>query len=388
MRAAITAWAWRTPLGNTIDGVMARLHAGERAAQPNPHFPAGTYACKLAAAIPDPPERSPHARILRRMGLHGFAAGRDALLASGVSRGPRLGLFAAVGGLRAHWDEIMTALAGQRDDLVDSWERGFKRLHPLWMLRHLSNNTHALLAQDLDCRGEGATYGGASAGAQALAAAIRALADRAIDAALVVAHDSLIEPEALVDMAARGVVATCGLHELAAPYHAQSRGFVPGEAAAALVLEPCDAAEGRVLAMLQARETADGSKDLPEPATVAALARALHAGDTIVDGAAQALAAWDAGERRALADIMGADALLGAVQSGLGQLGAAASLVQAICLAEMLRRGWLLPVAGLVDPAPGPLVPVLAPARTRARSALGLCAGAPGLAGAIRVSLV
>src|SRR5690606_11444790 len=126
--------------------------------------------------------------------------------------------------LRAHWNEIMPALAGQRDDLAAAWSRGLKDLHPFWMLRHLSNNAHALLAQDIQARGEGVTFAGANAGAQALCAAARALADGAIDAALVMGYDSLIEPETIIEMSARGALATCGPDELAAPYDERACG--------------------------------------------------------------------------------------------------------------------------------------------------------------------
>src|SRR5205085_875983 len=122
--------------------------------------------------------------------------------ANGAALGDRdrIGLFAGVGGLRAHWDDMLAALEHQRDDGAGAWERGLRDVHPYWMLRHLSNNVHALAAMELELRGEGATFGGATGGAQALAAASRALHAGAIDAALVVAYDSLLEPETLVEL--------------------------------------------------------------------------------------------------------------------------------------------------------------------------------------------
>jgi hypothetical protein len=61
--------------------------------------------------------------------------------------------------------------------------------------------------------------------------------------------------------------------------------------------------------------------------------------------------------------------------------------VQAIVLAELLQRGTIPPIAGLRRPAAGPLRPAVAAVETRARSAVGLTAGMPGLAGAVRVEL-
>src|SRR4029077_17320164 len=115
---------------------------------------------------------------------------------------------------RAHWDDMMPALArqtipgdGDIDGTADGaqlWERGLKLLHPFWMLQHLSNNAHALSAAELGARGDGLTLARANAGAEALAAASAALEVGAVDAALVVAYDTLLEPETLVELATRG----------------------------------------------------------------------------------------------------------------------------------------------------------------------------------------
>lgn len=304
MTASIAGRAWRTPLGNTIESAMARLYAGERAAMTDPR--AG-YACTTIAPIRDEPARSRNARFLRRMGLFGLEVATEALAGSGITGGPRIGLFSGVGGLRAHWDDMIAAFAQQRDDGERMWERGLANVHPYWMLRHLSNNVHALASAELDLRGEGATFGGANGGAQAITAAIRALHDGAIDAALIIAYDSLLEPETLVELGARG----CD--------------FVPGEAAAAIVLVRDRADAPRI-----AIRTAAGPGAL---ARCAALAEGSLEVDTTVGAA-------------------------------MGQLGAATSVVQAIALVELLRAG-----------------------RMTARTAVGLHSGAPELASAIRVEV-
>jgi len=273
------ARAWRTPLGASVEDVIARVRAGERAASADPR---GAYTSMAVARIGDEPASARRDRFLRRMGLFGFEVAAQAFAASGVPGGDRAGLFSGVGGLRAHWDDMLGAFAEQRDDGDRMWERGLKDVHPYWMLRHLSNNVHALASAELGLRGEGATFGGGNGGAQALAAAIRALHDGAIDAALVVAYDSLLEPETLVELDARGWPA---------------QGLVPGEAAAAVVVVRERAGAPR----LAVRDAAG-----PE-----ALARCSAA---IGDGDRDAYAA---------------------VAQALGQVGAATALVQAIALAEL-----------------------------------------------------
>lgn len=387
MSADVLGWAWRTPLGDSVDTAVSRLLAGERAATDTLRFETRTYACRLGAPILSVPQRSKHARFLRRMGLFGLEAAHEALQqarAHGCEvSGERLGVFCGYGGLRAHWDDMMEGLSAQQPEQGGTWERGLKRIHPYWMLKHLSNNAHALLAADLSARGDGATYGGATAGAQALSAAIRSLEAGSIDVALVFAYDSLLEPETLVDLAARGAATTGDLTSLAAPYDVHARGFVPGEAAAALVLQRPGAAGA--LASIGAADGADGQPSDPTSETLAAVASRLVQGDTVVDGSARALLAVDVAERNILAPLLGGSARLTAVQSAFGQMGAATALVQAIALASCLGRGVLPPIAGLREPADGPLIPVREPVPTQVRSALALSTGAPGLAGAVHI---
>jgi 3-oxoacyl-(acyl-carrier-protein) synthase len=379
---AIVGQAWRTPLGTTIDAVIARLCAGDRAAITNPH--AG-FACALAAPIPGEPARSRHGRFLRRMGLYGMEVAHEALAASGRGGGPRTGLFAGVGGLRAHWDDMMRALQDQRDDGQGAWDRGLREVHPYWMLRHLSNNVHALASVELDLRGEGVTFGGASAGAQAIAAAARALWDGAIDVAVVVAYDSLLEPETLVELGARRAATHGDLAALAPAYDERAAGFVPGEAAAALVLVRAADAPGATT--VDALDTGDGARSEPAAATLARVAASLGEGASWVDGAARAWPELDGAEREVLGTILAAATPLTALTAATGQLGAATSVVQTIALAALLRRGTLPPIAGLARPLAGPLQPVARVAETTARAALALATGAPGLVGGVRVEL-
>jgi 3-oxoacyl-(acyl-carrier-protein) synthase len=384
MRAAIRGWALRTPLGTSVDEVVERLLIGERAARYNQRFFSATYACRLAASIPAEPAASPHARVLSRIGLFGVEAGLEALDHAGATGGPRLGLFSAMGGLRAHWDDIMPALANQRADQRAPYKHGFKNLHPFWMLKHLSNNAHALLAERIGARGEGATFAGANAGAQALVDAIHTLEAGTIDTALVVAYDSLLEPETLVEMASSGALATCELDTLSAPYDRAANGVVPGEAAAAVVITRADA-RTTVLAYIEAAEGADGAKGNPAAMTLGRVAAQLAQGDLVIDGCGFAQQGFDTEERSELARAVSPSALLTATQAATGYLGAATLLVQAIEMAQLLRLRRLPPVAGLRQAADGKLRLVTQAQGTAATSALAVSGGAPGLVGAARV---
>jgi 3-oxoacyl-[acyl-carrier-protein] synthase II len=384
VKAAVTGWAWRTPLGNEIEPAMRRLLAGERAAVLNPHFDPSGYLCQLVAPVHGQPAPSRNGRFLDRLALLAMDAAIEAIAGSGRKPDQRFGVFAAVGGLRAHLEDLIPTLQGEGRDAGRSWRGGLARLHPFWLLTHLSNNAHALLSAEVGGKGEGATFAGATAGAQALAAAIRALEAGAIDAACVVGYDSLIEPEVLLTLGEEG--GARGTGPVTAPYDQRAAGIVPGQGAAALVLERVGDAPGRGQAFVSAASAADGAKGQPDAATLGRVTAVLGAAD-VVDGAARAHPRLDSAEREVLANIVGPAAALVAVTGTMGSLGAATALVQAIALAHMLKGGMLAPIAGLQDPAAGPLVPVARPSRTRARAGLALSTGSPGLAAAVRVEI-
>lgn len=388
MKAAVTGWAWRTPLGTTVEQGVARLLAGERAARPPEGFPAEAYACRLVAPLGVQPARSREGRFLRRMGRFTLEVAREAAEQAGVQGGDRVGLFAGFGGLRAHWEEMMPALEKQAPDGRESWRRGLEGLHPFWMLQHLSNNAHALVSVALKARGEGMTFGGANAGAQALASAQRALEAGAVDVAIVLAEETLLEPEVLVELGASGAANRAGLEALEAPYSARAAGFVPGEAVAAVVLERVAEAGPRALAWMEAADGADGSKGAPRPETLARVASGLMPpGMSVIDGAGRADVAFDAAERELLARLVPEGTCLTSTSSAMGQLGASAPVVQLIALASCLLRGLLPPVAGLREPAPGPLRLLTKAEETVVRQALAFSVGAPGLAAAVRVEV-
>jgi 3-oxoacyl-(acyl-carrier-protein) synthase len=389
--AAITGFSLRTPLGDEIDTLLSRLYAGERAASINAHFDAHTYPCHLASTLRSSPKPTKHRKFVKRMGLFGMEVGAEALSRSGLSlKGPRLGLFCGYGGLRAHWEDLMPVLEKQEGDerATDAWAKGFSILHPFWMLSHLSNNAHALLSIDIGAKGDGTTTAGANAGAQALCAAIHSLAVGAVDAALVFAYDSLVEPETILSLGISGA-ATSAMdpNEVIAPYDKQAAGFVPAEAACALVLERSSEAIDRAMARISVAALGDGSAGFPKVETLERALAQVWQGETILDGIALANPAEDAEERARMAKIMGEQTTLIAIAAAIGQMGGATAPLQAILLAHCLKKGMLPPIAGLKTPAEGPLKPLLQAEPTRAKSAVALSAGQPGLASALRVEI-
>ena len=211
-------WAWKTPLGEG-ESARSRLLAGETALKPVQALQA--YGISEAAEIPLLPSLSPHSRYLHRLALLALEAAREIP----VEGGPELGVFTALGGLRALWEDLLVAMKDQKESEEDPWGNGLVRVHPYWMLRHLSNNAHALLAIEKNATGEGATFAGETAGAQALAGALRTLRTGRIQRALLLGYDSLLQPEILLEGALSNKFSQYG----------------PGEAAVAILLEKEDA---------------------------------------------------------------------------------------------------------------------------------------------------
>lgn len=388
---AVTGFSLRTPLGSDVHTIAERMFAGERAGGINPRFDARAYPCQLAATITTDPKPSRYRKFVKRMGLWGMEVGAEAFTQSQCAvRGQRLGLFCGYGGLRAHWDDLMPVLEHQDGSLEarESWSRGFSQLHPFWMLFHLSNNAHALLSIQLGATGDGTTTAGSNAGAQALQAAMTALECDAIDAALVFSFDSLVEPETMLSLGVAGATTTqSSMVAVGAPYGETAAGFIPSEAAAAIVLEKPVSAEGRTIALLSATTAADGSDGFAESHCFARALSLVAAGDAWVDGVGLSQTMSDNAERKAIAEILGEKARLTSITSSMGQMGAATPLVQAILLSHFLSKNTMPPIAGLSKPSPGPLQPLIATEATNLRSAVALAGGMPGLVGAVRVEL-
>jgi 3-oxoacyl-[acyl-carrier-protein] synthase II len=409
MSMAVTGFSLRTPLGDDVETIAKRILAGERAGSPNVRFDARSYPCSLAATIATDPKPSKHRRFVKRMGLLGLEVGAEAFahsqspdLTFGASgplrrpapqtpvRGPRLGLFCGYGGLRAHWDDLMPVLERQDGslDAKESWVRGFSSLHPFWMLFHLSNNAHALLSIQLGATGDGTTTAGSNAGAQALRSAAAALEVGTIDTAIVFSYDSLVEPETMLSLGVAEAATSQGsLAAVGAPYSLDATGFIPAEAAAAIVLEKPEYAKERALALVSSAGTADGNAGFAGADSLARALSVVASGDRLVDGAGLAHRDRDDAERKAIAGILGEKVDLISTTASLGQMGAATPIVQSILLLHFMQQKKLPSIAGLSSPAPGPLRPLLAVESTDVRSAVALSCGMPGLVGAVRVEL-
>jgi len=282
---AVTGAAVQTPLGDlaaTIAAITAGRAAGERDAA------TGLVVARLTCK----PAGTRHARLVGALPALALDVARAA--AGDVPRGPRTGVFVATGGLRAQWEELAPAMAEQVAGGAAAWARGLSRMHPLWMLRYLSNAAHAIIAAELGAIGDGATFAGPASAASALVAAAAALGAGTIDHALVVALDDVCADEVAVEL------------------HARRPGVIPGAGVAAVALAR---ATGGV--QLAAADGVDPEHAEPSPAAIAGVRGRLPGAERDVT-----------------------------FSSATGWLGAAGLLADAVVATELLRTGWPAALAG------------------------------------------
>jgi hypothetical protein len=276
---AVVGAAMETPFGD-LAATVAAIAQGRRAGERDPVT--GLVVARLAGTLPG----TRHARLVGALPVLALEAARSA--ARDVPRGPRTGAFVATGGLRVQWEALAPAMAEQVADGASAWARGLSRMHPLWMLRYLSNAAHAIIAAELGAVGDGATFAGPASAASALVAAGAALDTGAIDHAIVIALDDVTADEVAVEL------------------HARRPGVIPGTGVAAIALAR---APGGV--QLAAVDGVDPEHAEPSPAAVAEVRARLPRADRDV-----------------------------AFSPATGWLGAAGLLVDAIVAAQLLLAGW------------------------------------------------
>ncbi|MDB4957425.1 MAG: 3-oxoacyl-[acyl-carrier-protein] synthase [Myxococcales bacterium] len=271
-------------LGATLTAIANRTGSGVRDPE------TGLVTARLTAK----PAAMRHARLVGPMPALALDVARS--VASDLPRGSRTGVFVATGGLRAHWDELAPAMAEQVQDGALAWARGLSRMHPLWMLRYLSNAAHAIIAAELGALGDGATFAGAASAASALVAAQAAFDAETIDHAIVVALDDVTADEVAIELASRN-----------------SR-IVAGAGVAALVLARDPAAEARLHVV--AVDGVDPEHAEPSAAAIAAVRNRLPKSSSAAPAREVSFAMHT------------------------GWLGAASLLADAIVAGELMLRGW------------------------------------------------
>lgn len=340
---------------------------------------------RLGVAIGDP------ALEARIAALPAALRGRAARAARGASRTVAASLAPALAAMPADgaaaWPEperFAIVLAGSNLMLGDAWRAAETfRTEPAWLsprhgYRFFDTHIAALACEMLDARGPGLSVGGASAsGNVAIATGFDLVAHGRADACLVIGPVFDLSPMEWHALGAMGALAGPDT-QACRPFDRAADGFVPGEAAAALLLEDAASAARRgaaPLAEIAGACCVMGASHLPAPdadGAFRAMAGALADGGVGVDALdcvsahATATPGGDAAECAALRRLLGdRPVAVTATKSITGHALQAAGVVELVALIVQMRGAYVHPIAGLERPIATDLDLVRGAARAR-----------------------
>lgn len=348
-RVAITGLGAVTPLGVGADALIDRWSAGESGIED------GLGSCRDFE--PDELLTRKEVRRADRFTQLALVACREAVEQAGWDDGPpvdpgRVGCIigTGIGGIGT--------IEEQHDALRD---RGAEAVSPLAVPLMMANAASGVVAMSQGLKGQCyGTVSACAAGAHAIGAGLRMVQHGDAEACLVGGAEAGITPLAQAAFAGMGATSKSGVSR---PFDARRDGFVMGEGAAALVLEPAEAAEARgaeVLGYLTGYgATADAHHlTAPQPSgdgAARAIGLALADAGVEPDGIDYVNAHGtstplnDASETEALKRALGErvrELPVSSLKSAIGHLLGAAGAVEAAATVLSLRRGVAPPTVG------------------------------------------
>jgi 3-oxoacyl-[acyl-carrier-protein] synthase II len=194
-------------------------------------------------------------RLMAPAVAYGVAAAQVAVADSGVATGSldpvRFGVFV---GSRGHSSDRQDLLAAVRRSSADGsfslarfGAEGLPLVHPMWLLKGLANNVLYFVSLKYNAQGmnNNISMGGVG-GTMAIGEAFEAVRRGHLDVALAGGYDSAIDLDRLETFRVPGLMSVSRDPATASqPFDRHRDGFIPGEGAGFLVLEPLDAAVAR-----------------------------------------------------------------------------------------------------------------------------------------------
>jgi 3-oxoacyl-[acyl-carrier-protein] synthase II len=244
-RVAITGIGVKTPAGSDLDAFWATLRAGRSVAAPITRFDASRlpvrFGCEVRDFDPTVYLGTKESRRVDRVTQLGFAAAADALADAGEpgvdpARSAVI-VGTGIGGLITLEDQVEVFTT-----------KGPGRVSPFFVPMMMTNATAGTIAMQFGWTGPNLCIATAcAASAHAIGEAARLIRDGSADVVLTGGAESCMTPTAISAFARMTALSTRNDEpELASrPFDADRDGFVMGEGAAALILEPWDRAIAR-----------------------------------------------------------------------------------------------------------------------------------------------
>jgi 3-oxoacyl-[acyl-carrier-protein] synthase II len=284
----------------------------------------------------------------------------------------RFGVFMGSRGHSSDRQDLMAAVRRASQDgpfsLATFGTAGLPLVHPMWLLKGLANNVLYFVSLKYNAQGmnNNISMGGVGA-TMAIGEAFQAVQRGYLDAALGGGYDSGLDLDR-VEMfrVSKLLTQETDPHQAGRPFDRRRDGFVAGEGAAFVMLEPLEAAQARG-ARIYGEVLGYGSATAPHSAaglgpsakgftlsSSAALAEAGVMPDAVFTHGLATVDS-DAGETAALKQILGARARTTpapAIKSMLGNTFAASGGLEVIAALGALEHGRLPPTIHLSDPDP------------------------------------
>ena len=368
-RVAITGIGCVTPLGLDAPSTWKAALAGESGIDWIQAFDTDGLPVRVAAEVKgfDPTDvvSAKDARKLERNVLLGVAAGREALGDAGLNGfdPARVGVVfgSAIGGV--------PGILEQADTLR---ERGPDRVSPNFLPNVLVDSTSGQLAISLGLKGPNyAVVSACATGSHSIGEGAEMIRRGAADAVLAGGTESCMVPLILAGFTAMRGLAVEDEHppHASRPFDATRAGFVMGEGAGAVLLEPLESAEARGAEIYAEVLGYGASNDAhhmaqPEPEAtgvaammVAALERAGVEPERVgyINAHGTSTPQGDAAETRAIKQVFGDHAYRLAVSSTKSMMGhtfGAAGAIEAILSALAVHHGVLPPTINYREPDP------------------------------------
>ena len=368
-RVAITGIGCVTPLGLDAPSTWKAALAGESGIDWIQAFDTEGLPVRVAAEVKgfDPTQvvSAKEARKLERNVLLGVGAGREALTDAGLNGfdPARVGVIfgSAIGGV--------PGILEQADTLR---ERGPDRVSPNFLPNVLVDSVSGQLAISLGLKGPNyAVVSACATGSHTIGEAAEMIRRGAADAVLAGGTESCMVPLILAGFTAMRGLAVEDEHppHASRPFDATRAGFVMGEGAGAVLLEPLEAAKkrgARVYAEVLGYGASNDAHHMaqPEPEAtgvaammIAALERAGVEPERVgyINAHGTSTPQGDAAETRAIKQVFGDHAYRLAVSSTKSMMGhtfGAAGAIEAILSALALHDGVLPPTINYREPDP------------------------------------
>ena len=369
IRVAITGIGCVTPLGLDAPSTWKAALAGESGIDWIQAFDTEGLPVRIAAEVKgfDPTQvvSAKEARKLERNVLLGVAAGREALTDAGLNGydPARVGVIfgSAIGGV--------PGILEQADTLR---ERGPDRVSPNFLPNVLVDSVSGQLAISLGLKGPNyAVVSACATGSHAIGEAAEMIRRGAADAVLAGGTESCMVPLILAGFTAMRGLAVEDEHppHASRPFDATRAGFVMGEGAGAVLLEPLESAKKRgariyaeVLGYGASNDAHHMAQPEPEATGVAAMMTAAleRAGVEpervgYINAHGTSTPQGDSAETRAIKQVFGDHAYRLAVSSTKSMMGhtfGAAGAIEAILSALAIHDGVLPPTINYREPDP------------------------------------